>query len=690
MTSSDWYAPVPIDDFEALNTEQAEGTVPDTCPETPAVNGLEVHCGPILRLCGTLEENQASYRASIMLVVKGDVPKITYKVGPATPGSGDISDGEFPGVAYHESSNGLTFYRFNIQLELAEFAQRVRYSINGTENPAHLFYLPALQESMNVVSFSCNGFSLATDTSEYRSSLWLDVLRKHATNSYHVMLGGGDQIYCDLIKLHCKTLEPWLQMESAHQKRDVKLTTEMQKDFEDYYLNAYLEWFGKGYWRGKNGGTLQTLFPLAMAQIPTVNIFDDHDIIDGFGSYKDKTMAQEVFSAIGRTAYKYYMLFQHQMLMDEPAYLKDPLWVLSKQNGMFIKQPSHSVFMRLGREISLLGLDCRTERRLTSILSKSSYDVVFSRLQAEIDRAPETKHLLVMLGVPILYPRLVWLEWLLNLTILAPVRKLATKGIVSRGLVNEFDGSVEVLDDLNDHWCLKHHKRERNYLLKMLTSFGARNGVRVTILSGDVHLCCFGRLKTKIHHHPHAHLLTHSSDIKESNEDVTAHPEQDPRLIFNVISSAIVNAPPPDAMATLLDKRTKIHHYDRYTDEDILPIFTCNPDGSERENKQFLNKRNWSDLILVKQSVYAGESIEPRFPSALEENAAAEMTKKEISEQYIKYPVLPDSLVATLRVEVDGNDPKASTMGYEVMIPDLQGKYELEKTKVKHLGGGLE
>lgn len=686
MTSSDWFSPVPIDEFEQLNAKQVKNPVPDKCPDTRAIDGLKIHCGPILRLCGTLENGSANYRASIMLVVSGEVPKVTYQIGPVTKGAGEISSGEFPGKVYHETSSGLQFHRFNINLTLAEHAQTVRYSINGLHNPAHRFFLPAASESMNVVSYSCNGFSLATDTAEYQLSLWLDVLRKHSTQKYHVMLGGGDQIYCDLIKVHCKTLEPWLTMQTAHQKRDVAVTEEMQQDFENYYLTAYLEWFGKGYWKGKNGATLQTMFPLAMAQIPTVSIYDDHDIIDGFGSYKDKTMGQAVFAAIGNTAYKYYMLFQHQMSVDEPEYLQDPLWILSKQNGKFIKQPSHSVFMRLGQEISMVGIDCRTERRLTQVVSQSTYDLIFSRLQSEVEKAPQTKHLLVMLGVPILYPRLVWLEWLLNSAILKPVRKLATKGIIAKGLVNEFDGSVEVLDDLNDHWCSKNHKRERNYLVKLLTEFGAKNGVRVTILSGDVHLCCFGRLKTKIHHHPHAHVLSDPETIMEKNKDVTANPEHDPRLVFNVISSAIVNAPPPDAMATLLDKRTKIHHFDRYTDEDIVPIFTCNPDGSERLNHQFMNKRNWNDLVLVKQlTAYKDNAGGSKFPCALVANEEEEMAAKEVSEQYIKYPVLPDSLVATLRVEVDGNDPMASTTGYEVVIPNLDAKYQLEKTEIKHL-----
>lgn len=43
------------------------------------------------------------------------------------------------------------------------------------------------------------------------------------------------------------------------------------------------------------------------------------------------------------------------------------------------------------------------------VLSKKSYNRVFDRLQKEVVRG-ETIHLIVLLGVPIAYPRLVWLE----------------------------------------------------------------------------------------------------------------------------------------------------------------------------------------------------------------------------------------------------------------------------------------
>lgn len=64
----------------------------------------------------------------------------------------------------------------------------------------------------------------------------------------------------------------------------------------------------------------------------------------------------------------------------------------------------------------------------------------------------------------------------------------------------------------------------------------------------------------------------------------------------NIISSAIVNAPPPDTLADLLNRRNKVHHLDLETDEDMIPIFTHDVTGKPRNNKRLLNRRNWCSI----------------------------------------------------------------------------------------------
>jgi hypothetical protein len=93
------------------------------------------------------------------------------------------------------------------------------------------------------------------------------------------------------------------------------------------------------------------------------------------------------------------------------------------------------------------------------------------------------------------------------------------------------------------------------------------------LLSGDVHLAGIGQFYSN----PKLGLAKH----------------KDFRYMPNVISSAIVNTPPPDLLADVLNKRNKVHHFDKETDEDMIPIFGHGVDGKPRNNKHLLPHRNW-------------------------------------------------------------------------------------------------
>ncbi len=85
------------------------------------------------------------------------------------------------------------------------------------------------------------------------------------------MLGGGDQIYNDAVMKQTTLFKEWLEITSQHRKQTAPFTPEMQDELETFYLERYSMWFSQG------------LFGMANSQIPMVNLWDDHDIIDGFG-----------------------------------------------------------------------------------------------------------------------------------------------------------------------------------------------------------------------------------------------------------------------------------------------------------------------------------------------------------------------------------------------------------------------
>lgn len=297
-------------------------------------------------------------------------------------------------------------------------------------------------------------------------------------------------------------------------------------------------------------------------------------VIDGFGSYPDNFMRTPVFSGLGEIAFKFYMLFQHQSVAEELT-SDEPSWLLGESPGPYIQQLSRSLFMSMGKSVAFLGLDCRTERTRGEILSANTLDVVLERCRREIIEG-ETKHLIVLLGVPIAYPRLVWLENVLTSRAMDPIKAMGRYKMLKGGFLNKFDGGVEILDDLDDHWTASGHKGERTEFIEDLQDLAAEKSVRITILGGDVHLAAIGQFYSK-------------AKLKIPKD-------RDHRYIPNVISSAIVNTPPPEMMADVLNKRNKIHHFDNYTDEDMIPMFSHDVDGKKRNNQRLLPRRNWCSI----------------------------------------------------------------------------------------------
>lgn len=105
------------------------------------------------------------------------------------------------------------------------------------------------------------------------------------------------------------------------------------------------------------------------------------------------------------------------------------------------------------------------------------------------------------------------------------------------------------------------------------------DSVRITILGGDVHLAALGRFY--------------------SNPSLNIPCENDHRYMANVVSSAIVNKPPPQAIANLLARRNKIHHLNEATDETLLKLFNKDPGDSSKtaaHNQVTMPSRNFAML----------------------------------------------------------------------------------------------
>jgi hypothetical protein len=130
---------------------------------------------------------------------------------------------------------------------------------------------------------------------------------------------------------------------------------------------------------------------------------------------------------------------------------------------------------------------------------------------------------------------------------------------------------------LDDHYTAKTHKKERLFIVQQLQALAAEFSVRITILGGDVHLAAVGRFY--------------------SNPKLNLPITEDHRYMANIISSAIVNKPPPQAVANLLARRNKLHHLDPSTDETLMKFFNKDPGDSNKtssSNYVTMPSRNWA------------------------------------------------------------------------------------------------
>ncbi|CEP10655.1 hypothetical protein [Parasitella parasitica] len=520
----------------------------------------EVVCGPLLRYID-INYTTRQWRGSI-LVVSSDryAPPIEIQLTePATQRTTTIKPEAERLDTYRRKYH---FWRYEVRLPLTDQAQVATYSTphNNWAQPSFQMHLPAYFESMRFMFYSCNGFSdvpqeVKDKFGEKEAPLWADVLDRHEVLPFHVLLGGGDQLYQDrLIKEDF--MKPWVDEKDPAKRLAMNLTDNMKQGFEEFYFNNYVINFGfKG----------NPVVAKAFATIPSMNMWDDHDIIDGYGSYPPEMQQAECFQVLFANACRFYYLFQQHTTVE-----------LARRHGMIQGSlpTCQNLISTLGPDIGFLSLDCRGERTKHEVCKAKTYDIVFDALQTMIP--PTVKHLLVLTGVPLIYPRLTLFENLMdgaagfNLATIAG--KTGALGDIISGQLNKWNGDPELLDDMNDHWTAGNHELERKTFIERLQQYARERSIRVSFLGGDVHCCGAGKM--------------YSKDMKEKEEG-------DPFFMVQIISSAIVNVPPPQALLTVLNQNSGFITFNGNTEERMYNLFKRSPNGNTRQNKKLMGMRNY-------------------------------------------------------------------------------------------------
>jgi hypothetical protein len=489
---------------------------------------VTVILGPILGFRGLAD---GEWRTCALVVAEGNVapPELAWFLDNEGRRNEDGSASE---RIHLKSFKGFDVWRFDWGVEQRDEEQTVVYTLGeGTE---YRFSVPGKNQPLRVAYGSCAGFSSLREMKKVgnKNAMWDVLAEQNREEPYHLMLMGGDQVYADLVWDIVAPLRNRLAgLAGTRDWEHAEFTEDIRAAVEEFYFDLYLQ-----RWTQVEPSAL-------LAQVPSLMMWDDHDIFDGWGSYPEAQQRSPVFRGIWEQAREHFRLFQLQAADDRAL----PSGMLREPDEQD-EQPNFTYAYRIG-ELALAVLDMRSERTQKRVMSLKTWNALQEWMDKELK---ECRHLFVVSSIPVVY--------------------------VNSNLVEAafgyLPGQQDLEDDFKDQWLSRTHKEERLRLIHRLLRFSEKTGCRTTIVSGDVHVAALGYLQ--------------SAREGFANEEAN--------VINQLISSAMVHPPPPGLIVYAMEKVMADNVED--VDRGITARMTMFPFRTQH----FVAKRNWLSLELDEES----------------------------------------------------------------------------------------
>ncbi|EAW11141.1 WW domain protein [Aspergillus clavatus NRRL 1] len=575
--------------------------------KTAPTNG--VYFGPYLRYTN-MDLERGIWLGSILLVTDAAQPP-TIHIHQSLDLSPNPRQLKPLNIAVHQR---WTFYKYEVDLRMEESGPaKWTYAITSHLGCTRYEFLIAGRYETNwrFVATSGNDFSLNVNANE-RSRLggvgfmWKDIMQKHSEiGGFHAQLCLGGQIYADRMWKEIPSLKQWLGISGKEARKNAPWTAAHEEDVSHAYFHYYTSHFDQPYLRE------------SFAQIPYVCQIDDHDIFDGFGSYPEHMQFSNMFKNIGRLGIEMYLLFQHHTTLEILRHVSTDvdLFTITGTGWHFVKF--------LGPAVVVVGADCRSERNPHQVIAGPTYQGIFPKVAM---LPPSVQHCIWMLSVPIIYPRLETAEHIAHTVATGKravtgaynvlgkvtssvagvvgakdmvgsgfdsVKRAVGKSGLMGGILSPF-GEFDLLEELRDQWTHESKDLERTYLIRTLQGIAHQKSLRMTFLSGAVNVCGAG--------------LVHDP----------AHPK-DHKSMYQLISSAVVNSPPPSYIIKLLHSSHKPLYVPANghrstpsqptdTKEDMMEIFQTDVGGQAREYRKLMGRRNYIAIVA-----YDPDAVNPMY-----------------------------------------------------------------------------
>jgi len=279
-----------------------------------------------------------------------------------------------------------------------------------------------------------------------RNALWNRLRQEQERRPFQLLLHGGDQLYADPV---------WDSHPAIAAARHEGGRSGAQQPFDEamraaaarFYLERYCQVYA------------QPATAWLLARVPSLMVWDDHDIFDGWGSHPERLLDGPVGRGLFEEARRAYCLLQLGVRPEET-----PPGALDESGGS------------LGWRCRLPGFtvvapDLRSERRPDRVMGSAGW----RGFRAALEEEPEGRRILLLSSVPALGPRLSWVE--------------ACIGLVPK--LRDYE------DDLRDQWQSRHHREEWTRFLSFLEQQAGARGQRITLLSGEIHLATRAEIRLR-------------------------------------------------------------------------------------------------------------------------------------------------------------------------------------------------
>nr|MBA2660678.1 alkaline phosphatase family protein [Lujinxingiaceae bacterium] len=299
-------------------------------------------------------------------------------------------------------------------------------------NVRHRFHLLPADGPLRVALTSCNHITdkgAKGSQIEERLRMWTALGDEIEQEEIDLILHMGDQIYADeavgITKEHHPSTWPYASMDSP-------AAAQTRVGYYDMYV--------KGWRRPPVRRALQAC--------QSVMMWDDHDIIDGWGSQSENFHDQHrMFFTIGRQCFEELQASTNPASMNEASF--------------------GCGFVNNG--VGFLVLDGRSNRNwhAKTVLGESQMQAIKQWLESS--ETTDVHSLIVVSGVPIAFPTSKFAE------------KFATGG----------------QDDIRDSWFATNNRDQCQQLLDLLFAFKAARNAQVVVVSGDSHVGSLGTIRAQ-------------------------------------------------------------------------------------------------------------------------------------------------------------------------------------------------